>query len=190
MNTPTHVIAAAAILARPERPKRNLMILAGALVPDVSIYIMCVWALATGQFNDTLWSVTYWQEPWQTIGAITNSTPLALLLLGIGVWRKWPLLSVFALALLIHGVLDFPLHADDAHRHFWPVTDWRFESPISYWNREHNGGLGSLLDAAILLIGIFILWHRFSTRWVRVALGLLTLLCLIAMTASLFFALS
>ncbi len=171
MNTASHIIVASAALSRENAPSRNRAIIAGALIPDFSIYVMSVWALATGRMNEDLWQVTYWQEPWQILGAITNSVPLALLLLAIGLWRRWTVLSVLAGAMVIHAGLDFPVHADDAHRHFWPVSDWRFHSPLSYWDRDHYGFWGGLLDFTCMFAGIALLWHRFQARWVRILLG-------------------
>ncbi|MEM6535075.1 MAG: cobalamin biosynthesis protein CobQ [Pseudomonadota bacterium] len=173
MNTPTHVIAAAAILAKSGDNRCNMVVMAGALIPDLSIYALVIWAALAGRLDTSLWSETYWSEPWQTLGAVSNSVPLALVLLAISVWRAWPILGVFAAALLVHAVLDLPVHADDAHRHFWPVTDWRFVSPISYWDSDHHGAYGRLLDCVILLAGIAVLWRRFETSWVRWLLGLL-----------------
>ena len=167
MNTPTHIIAASAILSRNSAPAQNRAIIAGALIPDVSIYIMSVWALATGRMNEDLWTVTYWQDPWQTLGAITNSVPLAFALLALGLWRNWPVLSALAGALLIHAALDFPVHTHDAHRHFWPLSDWRFHAPLSYWDPNDHGMWGGLLDSAVLLTGCALLWARFQARWLR-----------------------
>ena len=179
MNTVTHIIVASAALSRENTPARNRAVVAGALIPDFSIYIMSAWAIATGRMNEELWQVTYWQEPWQILGAITNSVPLALLLIAMGLWRKWPVLSVLAGAMLLHAGLDFPLHADDAHRHFWPISDWRFHSPISYWDPNYYGFWGGLLDFACLFGGLAILWLRFKTRWVRATVGVLAALGLI-----------
>ena len=123
MNTPTHVIAASAILARPDAKWRNRAVLAGALLPDLSIYVLVIWAAMTGGLDNSLWTETYWTEPWQTLGAISNSIPLALAVLGVAIWKRSSLFTVFAGALLIHAALDLPVHADDAHRHFWPVSD-------------------------------------------------------------------
>ena len=179
MNTLTHVVAAAAVLARPDQPRRNRIVLFGALVPDLSIYVMCVWALATGNFDESLWSDIYWTEPWQTMGAVTNSVPLALLILSVGLVSKSVWLKVFAGALLIHAALDFPLHADDAHRHFWPVTDWRFKSPVSYWDPDHYGLLGQMFDSVVLFASLAVLWRKFDGRKVRLALFVFAVLGLI-----------
>ena len=179
MNTVTHIVVASAALSRQNSPLRNRAVLAGALLPDLSIYVMSFWAIATGNMNAHLWQVTYWQEPWQMMGAITNSVPLAFLLLAAGIWKRWTPLIALAGALLIHAALDFPLHADDAHRHFWPLTDWRFHSPISYWDQDYHGLWGALFDCAVLFCSLVILWIRFQTRWVRAVIAVLALLGLL-----------
>ena len=116
-----------------------------------------------------MWDQAYWREPWQSLGAITNSIPVGAALLGLALWRKSNWLWVFACAWLIHCALDFPLHADDAHRHFWPLTDWRFFSPISYWDPDHNGRIGVMIEGAALIAAAIFLWRRFESRWVRIA---------------------
>lgn len=182
MNTPTHIIAAAAILSKPNEPKRNWAIAAGALAPDISIYVFfaCM-VMFTELSMGQIWQEAYWTEPWQTIGAISNSVPIALAALLIGIWRKWTLLIVFTSAALLHALLDFPLHADDAHRHFWPLTDWRFQSPISYWDPRHGGGLGSIIECITFFAACFILFHRFKSPRIRVMISILALAYAITM---------
>ena len=90
------------------------------------------------------------------------------------------LLLMFALAALIHMATDFPVHAEDAYRHFWPLTDWRFYSSLSYWDINHHAAWVRLIDVAIAAISGLVLWRRFSTRrfsalWVRAVLGLLAI---------------
>lgn len=170
MNTVTHMIVASATLSKTDSPIRNRWVIGGAILPDLSIYILSAWAVATGRMNETLWQVTYWQEPWQTLGAISNSVPLAILLLCVGLQRNWTPLTVMAGAMLIHAGLDLPLHADDAHRHFWPISDWRFHSTISYWDSDYHGLWGGLFDCACMFAGIAVLWLRFKALWVRILL--------------------
>ena len=172
MNTPTHILVAATLLARPQSWRRNLTVFVGALVPDLSIFIFFAWMQLFTSFSmEQIWRDAYWTEPWQTIGAISNSVPIAIGLLILGIWRKASLLSVFSIALLSHALLDFPLHADDAHRHFWPLSDWRFQSPVSYWDPAHYGALGGLIELAVFFLAAAILWQRFRERWVRVAVA-------------------
>jgi hypothetical protein len=75
-----------------------------------------------------------------------------------------------ACAVLVHLSLDFPFHAADAHKHFWPLTDWRFHSPLSYWNDHHHARWVGVLELGLVLISMAVLWQRFHSRWVRAAL--------------------
>ncbi|MFN0043423.1 MAG: hypothetical protein ACKVSF_09450, partial [Alphaproteobacteria bacterium] len=73
---------------------------------------------------------------------------------------------------LLHIAGDFPLHIDDAHAHFWPLSDWRFRSPVSYWDARHYGQLWAPFEAALAVAMIAVLWRRYDARWVRAALAL------------------
>lgn len=171
MNTPTHVLVAAALLSRRPSPRENISILAGAIAPDLSIFILYVWArLVNGVSERTLWSETYWSEPWQTVSAISNSAPLYAALLAAGVVLKFRLLWLFAAAALLHIALDLPFHASDAHRHFWPFADFRFHSPLSYWDIDHYALFVAPLELAIGAAAIVVLWRRFASGWVRALL--------------------
>ncbi|MEM8770187.1 MAG: hypothetical protein AAGD92_00935 [Pseudomonadota bacterium] len=174
MNTPTHLIVALAALARKNNSaRRNLAVAAGALAPDLSIFVFYFWAKIVRAMPEAqIWRDAYWREPWQTLGAVSNSVPLMAVLLVLSYWRRAPLLGVFALAGLIHVALDFPVHADDAHRHFWPLTQWRFHSPVSYWDPSHYGVIGGAIELLLLIGTAFVLWVRFTSLWVRVALAL------------------
>ena len=83
--------------------------------------------------------------------------------------RAGLLILVFALAALIHALTDFPLHHDDGHPHFWPLTNWIFRSPVSYWDPAHFGNIWSVVEFILALILIVLLWRRFDvviTRFV------------------------
>ena len=173
MNTQTHLLLAAALFARPGRPRANAAVMAGALVPDAGVYGLFAWSKLAGVPETEVWRTIYFAEPMQTIQAVCNSAPLygAVLAIGLALGERrtalasaggtaatggwWgavgPLhwLALLALAALIHLAGDLPLHADDAHRHFWPLTDWRFHSPVSYWDRDHYGGAFSIVVATM-----------------------------------------
>ena len=194
MQTQTHLLAAAAAFARPDKPLRNTAVVIGAIVPDLSIYVLWGSSKLAGTPERVIWRDLYWQEPWQLLGAVFNSAILYgvlaligwLLLQNIVAKPKQSLSAAFnpdrmdavrasgvcllfvGLAALLHVALDFPVHSDDAHRHFWPVTDWRFYSPISYY----RDAVGFGADILIGLLSIGILAWCFRAWWVRVLLGL------------------
>ena len=182
MNSQTHLLLASAILGRGSKePARMAPVLVGATLPDLSIFVLFGVAQLQGISSAELWGEVYWQEPWQTLSAISNSFPLFLLLFlaGLLLSRTAPLagnaLRLVALAALLHLAADFPLHADDAHRHFWPLTDWRFFSPVSYWDPRHFGLIVSALEAVLGLALVTLHWRwytNFPTRALLVLAGL------------------
>jgi hypothetical protein len=60
--------------------------------------------------------------------------------------------SLFFARLLLHTFADLLLHREDAHRHFFPFADWRFLSPVSYWDPNHYGQFAGVVEA--LAVGI------------------------------------
>lgn len=182
MMSQTHVLLSAAAFAQPGKPVRNSAAIIGAILPDASIYLMFGLMQIQGVQSQKIWGEVYWQEPWQFFSAVSNSFPLFAAIFVIGLFlqrqagtRAWEITGVFlaglGLSAMLHLAFDFPVHADDAHRHFWPVTDWRFFSPLSYWDSRHYGDYVRLFEG-LLGIGIsLILLRRFKDWWVRLAVG-------------------
>ena len=176
--TQTHSLLALAALGRRDAPRRNLAALAGSLLPDAFIYVVWPWlTFVRGESQERIWRDIYFDTPMQGWGALFNSAPLYAVLAAAGwVMREsalGTLLFVFSLAALLHIATDLPVHAEDAHRHFWPLTDWRFHSPVSYWNPAYGAKWVGTLEA-VLGMGLCarLLW-RYHLHWTRIALWLL-----------------
>jgi hypothetical protein len=172
VNTPTHLLLSAAIFCKPGDSKRNSAALIGAIVPDIALYGLFAWAKLTAVPDAELWGQIYFSPGYQAIDSIQNSAPLYAAIAVMGWLAKQPLATVFGLSALLHLAVDFPLHHSDAHAHFWPLTDWRFVSPVSYWNPDHYGLMIAPLELVWALVLAVILWRRFKSWPVRVALGL------------------
>ena len=67
-------------------------------------------------------------------------------------------MTAFAGAGLLHLVLDFPLHAGDGRPHFWPLSDWVFESPVSYWDSTHHAIWVAPVSVVISLAAFSVIW--------------------------------
>ena len=48
--------------------------------------------------------------------------------------------------------------------HFWPVTDWKFESPWSYWDTRAGANIIGPLEAGLSIVASVVLWVR-HTSW-------------------------
>lgn len=132
MNTPAHVIFAAAAFARPYDRRRTVAAVAGALAPDASLYVMVAVSLyILGLDAQYVFGALYFSESWQQVFMVDNSVFVWGAMFGLAWWLKVRNAMVFSASGLMHLALDFPLHHDDGRPHFWPLTDWVFQSPIS-----------------------------------------------------------
>jgi len=181
MISTTHTLLALAVFTRKGDKVRNRSVFWGSVIPDAFIYI--AWVILTFFMKvpqSTIWNDIYFDEPMQTFASIFNSIPIYIALLGIGYHYRSAVLGkalmFFSLAALSHISLDFPVHNHDAYAHFWPVSDWRFFSPISYYEEHLHGRTVGMIDLAIGIVASLFVWKRFDKIWVRSVLGLLILL--------------
>ncbi len=179
LNTPAHVIFAAAAFARPHDRKRTFAAIAGALAPDMSLYVMAGVSLyILGISPQVVFDQLYFSDAWQQVFAIDNSFFVWGGLLAVAWWfgaKNW---TIFAASALMHVALDFPLHHDDGRPHFWPVSDWVFESPISYWDRGAHASIVGPIEMGLCVLFCVILMLRYTSlrsRAVIASLGALQL---------------
>ena len=156
MNTPTHVIASLALLGRRGDPTRNAAAAVGAVLPDVPIFVLfAVARVVLRQASSEIWTRTYFEPGWQLAVDLLHSVPLALVGLGLARWRGHGAVQALFASMLLHSALDLPVHTDDAHRHLLPLSDWRFHSPISYWDpRSHGREVAAVEIAAALALSV------------------------------------
>lgn len=182
MLTTSHMLIGAAATTRPHfKPWQIGLGWLGGFTPDASVVLMVLVSRTSGVVGQNLWDKPdglYWQEPWQTFSAISNSIPMWTLLVVLGYltyrystrFKQLGLgLLIFSGAALIHMFCDFPVHADDAHVHFWPFSDWRFHSPVSYYQRDHYGNIFRPFEMVLdLALAGFLFW-RFPQWTIRIA---------------------
>ena len=163
MNTPAHLIFAAAAFARPGRRAVNAAALAGGLLPDVPLYLMVGWALyVRGTPPRVVFGEMYFSDRWQAIFAIDHSLPLWSLAVLLALVLRSAIGIAFAGSGLLHAVVDFLVHHDDARRQLWPLATWVFRSPVSYWDSRYYGHIAGPLEIAVCAVLAVLLWRRFS----------------------------
>ncbi|MEM6253705.1 MAG: hypothetical protein AAF821_12365 [Cyanobacteria bacterium P01_D01_bin.156] len=180
MITNSHVILNLALLGRRSKTHLNSAIFWGALVPDLAMFGFYGWAKLIARMDEaTIWNEAFFEPFWQDIFAVGNSIPLAVLAIGIALWLqrrypRWQTLATtiifLALSVILHCLADLPLHADDGHRHFWPLSNFRYQSPVSYWDPAHHGRLFALVEGGLVLLASVWVWRLLRSRWARVLL--------------------
>jgi hypothetical protein len=179
MNTPAHAVASLLLLGRKRQPELVTPIVLGAVLPDLPMFVFYfVEKLGRGLPEQQIWSEAYYAPAWQDFFDLFNSFPLiiGLMLIGRALGNRW--LFVLAASMALHGLFDLPLHVDDGHRHFFPLSDWRFASPVSYWDPAHFGRITAPIEAVFTLAGSAVLLRRYESRRVRgglIAIGALYL---------------
>lgn len=156
MNTPSHAIINLAIQGMPKLPKANLAIVMGGILPDIPIFIFYFWAKLIVRLPEAkIWSEAYYHPFVQDIVALFHSIPLALIGWAIAYYFKSEIIQVICLSMVLHSLLDLPVHHDDAHRHFYPFSNYRFISPFSYWDPRYHGKVVAFIEMMLVLFATF-----------------------------------
>jgi hypothetical protein len=154
MNTPAHIAASLLVWRNASGWAAASAVTVGAILPDAPMFGFYAYQkLVAGAAESQIWSSEYFRDDWQLFFDLLNSIPLAML--GIVISRligfRWGAL-MFSSALL-HLFCDVPVHHDDAHRHFLPLSLWRFESPVSYWDPDHFGQYFIAIELLFAVVG-------------------------------------
>lgn len=125
--------------------------------------------------ESVIWNQHYFDPRWQTFFDLFNSIPFILFgLIGAYAARS-QVIGAGLISMLIHTLGDLPVHHGDGHRHFFPFSDWRFDSPVSYWDPAHFGHIFGWVEFA-LVIGLCI-WligrYRGAMRITAILIGCL-----------------
>ena len=97
-----------------------------------------------------------------------HSVPLAVLGLLIAHFWNWQLIEIALISMVLHSLLDFPVHNNYAHRHFFPLSNYRFISPVSYWDRNHYGAIATLVEFLLVIGATIVLFSSTLTHWGKV----------------------
>lgn len=183
MNTQTHVIISAALFGG-EVPKRAWVAALGGVLPDVPMLLIVLTLKLSGVPASRIFDDMYWQNWWQITNGVAHNFWAwgGLLVLAIFMRERlaasasnidfWTLVFVFAASGLLHSAIDFICHREDAHMSLWPVTRWKFMSPVSYYDPTHFGRWFGLFEAAIGVLLSIVLLQRFNANLLRAVLAI------------------
>ncbi len=164
-------------------PLRSRALLLGSVMPDVPLTAIAIVTIATdliqGNFADEetlsftqqLFETWFFQSPWVKAAHNLFHGPIPVicyLLIGYFAWKngkKWgAALFWFACACLLHTLIDIPLHYDDGPLLLFPFNfDFRYYSPISYWDPARYGRQFTIFEHTLvlgMLVWIWFDWRR------------------------------
>lgn len=155
----------------------------GATFPDLPSFAGTAYYLGTSYLTEG-WSAMhsegvldriYFTGPFGGTGsALHSAVPVAVLLIIYRVARlgrvdRRRILLWFLIGWLGHTLADFLTHVNDTRPLLWPISDWQWSSPISYYNSNYYGREFFFVSHALILLtmaGLLIrrLTNRKDTR--------------------------
>ena len=177
MNTQSHAIISYYIVRKglEQRsflpPAINTVLFCGGLAPDFPLYIFFGWYTAIQPASQqVIWRELYFRQDWQVIFDLSHSLPMWIAA-GLIFWYfKLARSSLFCLAAGLSALQDFLVHHGDAHAHFYPLSSFRFQSPVSYWNPKHYGHYFSIIEIVLSVAAGVWIYKRLQSRWGKVVL--------------------
>ena len=187
MHTYSHLIQTAwlrhALLRRGWVVPRAFLV--GSFMPDVPLLLLTLARLVAVWRSDAPdkrlfgheYDALYFGDPLWIIGHSAMHAPILIaagILAGfaLGRWgpsERWRSFRWFWTSCGIHSFLDILTHTYDGPLVLFPF-DWclRFESPISYWDPRHYGGIVMAVEHGLDLLAACALlwfgWSRFRLR--------------------------
>ena len=160
MITTSHAILNAALLGRKEKPTYHLAVILGSILPDLPMFIyFAFYLLHHSKIHVTPAYINeyHYRQLWVDWG---HSIPLALAGALLCYLFKFLPGLYFSLGMFLHSLEDLPVHSEYAHRHFLPFSNYRYFSPLSYWNPNYHANIVAPLEWLAVVISIAVLWRR------------------------------
>jgi hypothetical protein len=179
MNTQSHAILNLFLLRKTLEKKPipvnhlNSIIVSGSILPDIPIFFFTFWyRWMVPTPHRIIWKTLYFREDWQMLFNLFHSFPIFLILIGLAYYFSKPRLWIFFMASLLHFSEDFFVHQEDGHAHFFPLSSYKFISPISYWDPGSFGQYFYIFESLLLLVVSFPVFRYIKTGWGKVLLVL------------------
>ena len=170
MITSSHIIYSWALARKTEKvtddnKKRTLAFVLGALFPDTPTYVFfLVCGVILGYSGEKMWDDMYFNSGWSIPITLTHSLIIWPILIALSSYFGWKFMRWFSISALFHTMVDFCVHTDDAYRHFYPFSNWKFKSPISYYNPAEWGVYVGAFDSILVIALLIYLYTRYENR--------------------------
>lgn len=190
MRTPSHFLITAVLRkALPRIPIVKSAVLLGSVAPDIPLLLLSVGGYfyfhnhLGWEVRETFWhifNVLFFQDPLWITSHNMLQAPVVLVAGILTLWKvhgkERMLLNWwfwFLAACLLHAVIDILTHNDDGPLMLFPFDwDYRFASPVSYWDRDHYADTFSLIEYALdAVLTVYLVvppvWRRIRRRLKR-----------------------
>ncbi|CAN5594073.1 MAG: metal-dependent hydrolase [Rubrobacter sp.] len=114
--------------------------------------------------TEELLEAIYFSGPFGGTGSILHSAvPVVTLLVVYRIFHlgrrrdRRKILLWFLIGWLGHTLADFLTHVDDVRQLFWPLSDWTWASPVSYYNSAYYGQEFFLANHGLMLLTMVVL---------------------------------
>jgi hypothetical protein len=185
LQTPGHAAVNLALLGAAVEPALAPFVVAGAVLPDAPIWVLYADAKLRLRLPDArIWAEVYQRRGWLAVIHGAHSIPLGAAGLALSLLLRAPGLAAFFASLLLHAVADFPIHGEDAHRHFFPLSQWRFISPLSYWDPRRHARVVAAVELAVVFAACAVLWLRGASLPGKLSLAAIGAFYLVSYTRS------
>lgn len=172
MNTQSHAIINLYLLRKVAKKMEvdekgiDTIVVLGAILPDVPIFFFFGWySFVDPKKQQEIWRTLYFDPGWQAFFNLFNSIPIFLALLFVAWKFKLTRLLFFSISCLLHVLEDFFIHMEDAHAHFYPFSNYKFMSPVSYWDTGGFGYYVSMIETTIVLVVSLLLFRHIVSWW-------------------------
>lgn len=136
MHTPTHAALNFLVLGRRPSAPRGWIVF-GAVLPDLPMFGFFLFeAELRHQPMERIFGEIYFDPAWQALFDAFHSIPVFVLVGLWFLWRRSRAGQLFAASLLLHSLVDWPTHLEDAHAYFWPIWRTPLRGVVSYWNPQ------------------------------------------------------
>jgi len=168
MNTPSHLVINLLLLESVTEHPPVSSVVAGSVLPDIPIGIFYLYTCLIRRLpQSAVWNKAWDDSIWHDVSDATHSFPLIILAVAVSAWFHQPWCLWLFVSMGLHALFDLLLHHDDAHRHFFPLSDWRFASPVSYWDVRYHGAIAARVEVLAVLLACIVLWQRYPSSGMR-----------------------
>jgi hypothetical protein len=162
------MLIGAAVFSRPLVPASLIAAFAGGLAPDLPMLGMVLWTTRIAGFPEhEVFGELYFSEGWQAVFAVDHSLLLWSILFSAALGLGSVILRAFFGSGLLHAMADFLTHHDDARQQLWPLSEWVFRSPVSYWDSRYFGDVFGLFELGLVIILTIYLIRQMQFWWQR-----------------------